>query len=158
MWYEFLESTTELILRATVNAYILKLGSSLNRAMDLTQKQRDEKKKRAPQYIAFILPCKGVPIYGFQVGYKVYLKIYYVNPRLGRALGEVLRGGAVMSTKFDLYEAHIPFHLQFMLDANLYGSGWVEVSTDCRFRNPLPGSFTVEPSCLHRLADILLAA
>ncbi|ORY80222.1 hypothetical protein BCR35DRAFT_266236 [Leucosporidium creatinivorum] len=123
----------------TLNGYIYKLGVSLNRAMDLTQKQRDEKKKRPPQYIAFILACKGVPIYGYQVGYKVYLKIYFVNPRLGKALSELLRGGAVMNTKFDLYEDHIPFHLQFMLDANLYGSGWVEVSADCRFRNPLPG-------------------
>jgi DNA polymerase zeta len=150
------QSTRKLILRPTVNAYILKLGVSLNRAMELTQKQRDEKKKRAPQYIAFILPCKGVPIYGYQVGYKVYLKIYYVNPRYGRALGEVLRGGAIMNTKFDLYEAHIPFHLQFMLDANLYGSGWVEVSADCRFRSPLPGSFlvSVELSCAEEIADL----
>ena len=124
-----------------MNSYIYKFGRSLNRAMDLTQKQGGGFAKRgvAPQFIAFILPCKAIPIYGFQVGYKTYLKIYITNPRHKRAVSELLRNGAVKETKFELFEDHIPFHLQFMLDANLYGSGWVEVSHQCRFRTPLPG-------------------
>lgn len=107
--------------------------------MDLTQKQRDFKSKRSPQYIAFILPCKATNIYGYRVGLKPYLKIYITNPRMKRAVSEVLRNGAIDGQRFDLYEDHIPFHLQFMLDANLYGSGWVDVSKECRFRSPLPG-------------------
>lgn len=117
-----------------------KLGLALNRALDLSQRRFEDKKKRTPQYIAFILLCKAVPIYGYQVGYKTYLKIYYVNPRHKKALGALLQGGAIMGTRFEVYEEHLNFTLQFMLDANLYGSGWVEVSNKCRFRNPLPGS------------------
>lgn len=43
-----------------------------------------------------------------------------------------------MGTAFEVFEDHIPFILQFMLDQNVFGCGWVEVS-DCKFRLPLPG-------------------
>ena len=31
-----------------------------------------------------------------------------------------------MSNKFDVFESHISFHLQFMCDFNLYGCGWID--------------------------------
>jgi hypothetical protein len=33
----------------------------------------------------------------------------------------LLRGGAVLGVMFDLYEAHIPFKMQFFAECNLYG-------------------------------------
>lgn len=124
--------------RIAVNAYILRLGLSLNHALAMTDK-RKRKAGEKPQHVAFILPCKATPIYGYHVGHRPYLKIYVVEPRSKKRMSELLRSGAVMGTKFDVYEDHIPFHLQFMLDANLFGCGWVEVSLESKFRTPLPG-------------------
>jgi DNA polymerase zeta len=106
--------------------------------MSLSFRRKDPKSK--PQYVAFIVLCKGTPMYGMHVGYKTFLKIYVVEPRFKKRMSECLRAGAIMSTAFDVYEDHIPFPMQFMLDANLYGCGWVEVAK-CRFRQPLPGAY-----------------
>ncbi|KAM0793277.1 hypothetical protein ACM66B_000738 [Microbotryomycetes sp. NB124-2] len=130
----------------TVNTYIYRLGKSLNQALHLTQSKKaaaatggaQHHNKQDPQNVAFIVPVKAIPIYGYQVGYKPYLKIYITNPRNKTRTSELLRSGAVMGTKFDVFESHVPYHLQFMLDANLYGCGWVEVSDEARFRTPLP--------------------
>lgn len=54
-------------------------------------------------------------------------------------MGEILRSGVVMDKRFDVFEEHVGSILQFMLDSNLYGCGWVEVGEDCKMRYPLPG-------------------
>ncbi|KAK4058006.1 DNA polymerase zeta [Microbotryomycetes sp. JL221] len=118
------------------------LGMSLNQALELSQRksgaQQQRRHKSPPQHVAFIVPVKAIPIYGYHIGYKPFLKIYITNPRHKTRTSELLRSGAVMGTKFDVFESHVPYHLQFMLDANLYGCGWVEVSNEARFRTPLP--------------------
>ncbi|GAA5888955.1 hypothetical protein JCM16303_004683 [Sporobolomyces ruberrimus] len=120
----------------SVNDYILKFGGSLNHAMALSLPTK-HKQGQTPQYVAFIVLCKGVPFYGYHVGYKPFLKVYMVNPIHKKRLSQCLRSGAVLGTEFDVFEDHIPFLLQFMLDANLYGCGWVEVG-DCLFRENVP--------------------
>jgi DNA polymerase zeta len=129
----------------SVNAYILRLGRSLNYAMCVSL-ERDPSKKYN-QFVAFIALCKGVPFYGFHVGYRYYLKIYATEPTYMSRLVELLRSGSVMhgdknkkngDKGFSVYEAHVPYLLQFMLDFNLYGCGWIELE-DCKFRSPLPG-------------------
>ncbi|GEM06150.1 DNA polymerase zeta subunit [Rhodotorula toruloides] len=120
----------------SVNNYIRRFGSALNRAMELSLPSK-HKKGQSPQYVAFIVLCKGTHFYGYSVGYKPFLKVYMVNPRHKNRLSELLRSGAVLQTQFDVYEAHIPFLLQFMLDANLFGCGWVETG-ECAFREELP--------------------
>jgi DNA polymerase zeta len=62
-----------------------------------------------------------------------------VQPHHKKMLSQCLRSGAVLGTEFDVFEDHIPFLLQFMLDSNLYGCGWVEVG-DCLFREEVPGT------------------
>lgn len=123
-----------------VNDYIRRFGSALNRAMELSLPSK-HKKGQSPQYVAFVVLCKGTHFYGYSVGYKPFLKVYMVNPRHKNRLSELLRSGAVLQTQFDVYEAHIPFLLQFMLDANLFGCGWVETG-ECAFREELPGAFS----------------
>ncbi|BGP59076.1 hypothetical protein NBRC10512_007351 [Rhodotorula toruloides] len=120
----------------SVNDYIRRFGSALNRAMELSLPSK-HKKGQSPQYVAFVVLCKGTHFYGYSVGYKPFLKVYMVNPRHKNRLSELLRSGAVLQTQFDVYEAHIPFLLQFMLDANLFGCGWVETG-ECAFREELP--------------------
>ena len=55
----------------------------------------------------------------------------------------------VMRQAFEVFEEHVNMNLQFMLDSNLYGCGWVEVSKDCLFRTPLPSQSFVTPNCRH---------
>ncbi|GAA5923255.1 DNA-directed DNA polymerase [Sporobolomyces koalae] len=120
----------------SVNDYIRRFGASLNSAMALSLPSK-HKQGQSPQYVAFIVMCKGVPFYGYHVGYRPFLKIYMVNPIHKKRLSECLRSGAVLGTEFDVFEDHIPFLLQFMLDANLYGCGWVEVG-ECLLREGVP--------------------
>jgi hypothetical protein len=35
--------------------------------------------------------------------------------------------GKILKTKFNIYEAHIPFKLQFSIDFNIFGMEYVEV-------------------------------
>ncbi|GAA6052660.1 hypothetical protein JCM3770_003916 [Rhodotorula araucariae] len=120
----------------SVNEYIRRFGAALNRAMELSLPNKHGKGQPA-QYVAFIVLCKGTNFYGYHVGHQAFLKVYMVNPRHKNRIAEVLRSGAVLRTQFDVFEAHVPYLLQFMLDANLYGCGWVEVS-ECRFREEVP--------------------
>ncbi|GAA6018210.1 hypothetical protein JCM11491_005634 [Sporobolomyces phaffii] len=139
----------------SVNDYIRKFGASLNSAMALSLPTK-HKHGQTPQYVAFIVLCKGVPFYGYHVGYRLFLKIYMVHPTHKSRLSQCLRSGAVLGTEFDVFEDHIPFLLQFMLDSNLYGCGWVEVG-DCLFREGVPeyvppnesdALYTPPPTCL----------
>ncbi|BGP52794.1 DNA polymerase zeta [Rhodotorula sphaerocarpa] len=135
----------------SVSDYIRRFGAALNKAMGIALPSK-HKKGQPTQYVAFIVPCKGIPFYGYHVGYVPYLKIYIVHPRHKTRLSEVLRSGAVLGTQFDVFEAHVPFLLQFMLDANLFGCGWVEVGTalfreDVPEHVPSPSDEYNRPSC-----------
>ncbi|KAM0755963.1 hypothetical protein T439DRAFT_295975 [Meredithblackwellia eburnea MCA 4105] len=121
----------------SVNSYIYRLGLALNHAMSLSLPSRKFDEDKSPQFVAFIVPCKGIPFYGFHVGYKPFLKIYCVDPRYKKRMATILRSGHLMKTKFEVFEDHVSFLLQFMLDANLYGCGWVDVG-ECLFRGPVP--------------------
>lgn len=87
--------------------------------------------------MARITLCKGIPFYGYHVGYRFYLKIYMLNPLTMTRLAELLQQGVIMNRKFQPYEAHLQYLLQFMTDYNLYGCDYIR----CRrvfFRAPVP--------------------
>lgn len=88
-------------------------------------------------YVANISLVKGVPFYGFHVGWRYYAKIYLLNPRYMKRLSMILESGGVMGTVFQPYEAHIQYLLQFMVDYNLYGCGFIECE-NVRFRQGVP--------------------
>ena len=103
--------------------------------------------ERRDPYVARITLCKGVPFYGFHVGYRFYLKIYLLNPSRMTRLADLLRGGAVGKQCFQPYEAHIPYILGFMIDFNLYGCGFVDCEK-VKFRAPVPSAEEVGPDAL----------
>lgn len=119
-----------------VNKYIYRLGMSINHAMAVSLHRNPHDHKNS-QFVAAIVLCKGVPFYGFHVGYSFYLKVYILEPKYLTRLVALLESGSIMRTVFQPYESHIPYLLQFFLDFNLYGCGWMEIK-DCRFRQPLP--------------------
>jgi len=78
------------------------------------------------QHVASIALVKGVPFYGYNAGWQLYCKIYLYNPRHITSLVKLLSSGAIMKRKFQPYEAHINFTIQFMIDFNLYGCGFMD--------------------------------
>lgn len=117
-----------------IHAYINRLARAINACMAASLNRRDPAKSL---FVAFIVPVKAVPFYGFHVGYRYFLKIYTLDPKFMTRLATLLRSGEIMKKKFIVYESHIPYLLQFMLDANLYGCGWVDISK-AKFREPVP--------------------
>ncbi|KAK0633703.1 hypothetical protein B0T14DRAFT_561268 [Immersiella caudata] len=120
-----------LLDRATVGEYISRFHSSIDRALALSYR------KDRQRFVARITLVKGVPFYGFHVGYQFYLKIYILNPMVMTRLAELLQQGLIMSQKFQPYEAHLQYLLQFMVDYNLYGCGYLETQ-NLHFRHPVP--------------------
>lgn len=89
------------------------------------------------RYVAHISLVKGVPFYGFHVGYKFYLKIYLLNPLHMTRLADLLREGAVMKRVLQPYESHLQYLAQWMCDYNLYGCGYIDCEK-VKFRAPVP--------------------
>lgn len=118
-----------------VAAYIYRLHLSIDHALAVSYRRNvyDGNSK----YVAAITLVKAVPFYGFYVGYRFYLKIYMLNPMVMTRLSELLLQGIIMKRKFQPYEAHLQYLLQFMTDYNLYGCGYVEARR-ISFRAPVP--------------------
>ncbi|KAI0839562.1 hypothetical protein F5Y06DRAFT_265693 [Hypoxylon sp. FL0890] len=132
--YLYIEYTGSL-LPDDVGAYIYRLHLSIDHALAVSYRRNayDGKSK----YVARITLVKGIPFYGFYVGYRFYLKIYMLNPLVMTRLAELLLQGVIMKQKFQPYEAHLQYLLQFMTDYNLYGCGYIETQRVC-FRAPVP--------------------
>ncbi|KAK3840796.1 MAG: DNA polymerase zeta subunit [Linnemannia gamsii] len=122
---------------AEYQGYIHQLGVSLNHAAAISFNTPPQDLRKS-QYVAAIILVKGIPFYGYHVGYSYFLKIYLFNPDFENRIVDLMRGGAVMRTEFQPFEAHVPFRLQFFIDYNLYGMGWLELE-DALLRNHVPG-------------------
>lgn len=118
-----------------MGAFIYRLHLSIDHALAVSYRQ-DTYSKNA-KYCARITLTKGVPFYGFHVGYRFFLKIYMFNPIVMTRLSDLLQQGVIMKRRFQPYEAHLQYLLQFMCDFNLYGCDYLE-SSKVSFRSPVP--------------------
>ncbi|KAK2592648.1 DNA polymerase zeta [Conoideocrella luteorostrata] len=118
-----------------VGAYIYRLHLSIDHALAVSYR-RDQFGDNA-QFVARITVVKGIPFYGFHVGFRVFLKIYMFNPVVMTRLADLLQQGVILKRKFQPYEAHLQYLLQFMVDYNLYGCDYVD-SSKTAFRSPVP--------------------
>ncbi|KAL6882505.1 zeta catalytic subunit of dna polymerase [Trichoderma longibrachiatum] len=118
-----------------VGDFIYRLHLSIDHALAISYR-RDQDGDKA-KFVARITLVKGVPFYGYTVGYKPFLKIYMFNPMVMTRLADLLQQGVIMKRKFQPYEAHLQYLLQFMVDYNLYGCDYLE-SSQTYFRSPLP--------------------
>jgi DNA polymerase zeta len=62
--------------------------------------------------VGHISLIKGVPFFGYSVGYKVFLKVYMLNPVHMTRFADLLHQGAIMNRIFQLYESHLQYILQ----------------------------------------------
>ena len=112
------------------------LHLSIDHALAVSYR-RDVRARDQPKYVARITLVKGVPFYGYHVGYRFFLKIYMFNPAVMTRLADLLQQGSILKRKFQPYEAHLQYLLQFMADYNLYGCSYLEAGK-ATFRSPVP--------------------
>ena len=101
------------------------LTRSLDCAIALSHKRNPLSSKS--RFVRAILLVKGVHFYGFHSSYAPFLKVHMIDPSYVTRAVTLLKSGVVMSKKFNVFESHINFYLQFMCDFNLYGCGWLDL-------------------------------
>ena len=146
--YTYIEYSGSL-LPEDVNVAIRTLQLSIDHALAVSYRKNIYEGKNA--YVAHISLVKGIPFYGFHVGYRFYLKIYLLNPLHMTRLADLLREGAVMKRVLQPYESHMQYLAQWMCDYNLYGCAYID-SENVKFRAPVPRYLEMNSS-LHKWHD-----
>ena len=132
--YTYIEYSGSLISEH-VEVAIRTLQLSIDHALAVSYRKNPYEGKH--RYVAHISLVKGIPFYGYHVGYKLYLKIYLLNPLHMTRLADLLREGAVMKRVLQPYESHMQYIAQWMCDYNLYGCAYIDCGK-VRFRAPVP--------------------
>jgi DNA polymerase zeta len=123
--------------KSLVENYISTLRHSIDHALALSYRRNPYDNPKHTTFVAHITLVKGVPFFGYRVGYKYFLKIYLLNPSHMTRFTDLLQQGAILRQPFQPYEAHLQFLLQWMCDFNLYGCAYIETAKHY-FRAPLP--------------------
>ncbi|KAL4953607.1 hypothetical protein BDW69DRAFT_153369 [Aspergillus filifer] len=125
------------------------LHISIDHALAVSYRRNAYDKKAA--FVAHITLVKGVPFYGYHVGYRFFFKIYLLNPIYTTRLADLLLQGAVMKRPLQPYESHMQYVPQWMCDYSLYGCAFMKCSK-AKFRSPVPEYFDL-PDLSHRWHD-----
>lgn len=129
---------TESREKEVVDQYMSTLRHSIDHALALSYR-RNPYDPRNSTFVAHISLVKGVPFFGYNVGYHYYLKIYLLNPQHMTRFSDLLQQGAILKRIFQPYEAHLQYLLQWMCDFNLYGCAYIEVDAQkVGWRKPVP--------------------
>ncbi|KAJ5555085.1 C4-type zinc-finger of DNA polymerase delta [Penicillium sp. DV-2018c] len=118
-----------------VNSAIRTLHLSIDHALAVSFRRNAYDRRTA--FVAHITLVKGVPFYGYHVGWRYFFKIYLLNPSHTTRLVDLLHQGAVMKRPLQPYEAHVQYVPQWMCDYNLYGCAIMSCSK-VKFRAPVP--------------------
>jgi len=136
-----------------VAAYVHQLHLSIDHALAVSYRRNMYDGKTT--FAAHITLVKGVPFYGYSVGYDYFLKIYMLNSLHMTRLADLLRQGTIMRKVIQPYESHMQYLAQWMCDYNLYGCAYIDCS-EVRFRNPVP-NFVDMNSTTHQWHDRSIA-
>ena len=132
---KFLVEVILVALTFVVDLYIRRLHVSIDHALAVSYRRNVY--EGIATFVAHITLVKGIPFYGFNVGYKFFLKIYMLNPLHMTRLADLLRQGTIMKRTLQPYESHMQYLLQWMCDYNLYGCAYIDSSV-VKFRPPIP--------------------
>lgn len=119
----------------TVDAYNHRLRLSIDHALAVSYRRNPYDGKSV--YVAYITLVKGIPFYGYSVGYRLFLKVYLFNPLHMTRLADLLHQGAIMKRSFQPYEGHLQYLAQWMCDYNLFGCAYINCEK-YKFRGPVP--------------------
>ncbi len=76
LYVQYTESTE----KDHVEQYINTLRNSIDHALALSYRRNPYSEPKTSQFVAYISLVKGVPFFGYNVGYKYFLKVYMLNP------------------------------------------------------------------------------
>ncbi|KAF2805235.1 uncharacterized protein BDZ99DRAFT_396509 [Mytilinidion resinicola] len=114
-----------------------KVCAHIHGALPYLYLQYDGSLEKDAVYVGHITLVKGVPFFGYHVGYKFYLKVYMLNPMHMTRFADLLYQGAIMNRVLQPHESHVQYLLQWMCDYNLYGCAYIDCS-NVTFRGPVP--------------------
>ncbi|EKG11632.1 hypothetical protein MPH_11125 [Macrophomina phaseolina MS6] len=132
--YLYLEYN-ESLEQDAVDAYIQRLRISIDHALAVSYRRNAYDGKS--RFVAHITLVKGVPFFGYHVGYKFFLKVYLLNPLNMSRLADLLQQGAILAKVMQPHESHLQYLLQWMCDYNLYGCAYIDCAK-VKFRSPVP--------------------
>lgn len=112
------------VLEKSINAAI---AASYKRPADLDDEDDPD------TFVALVRLVRGVPVYGYSVGYSKLAKVSLLSPLYKSRLVSLIGNGTF---PYQAFEAHIPFISQFLADYNLYSCAWIYLSR-CHFRTPV---------------------
>ena len=138
----------------SVDAHVHQVHLSIDHALAVSYRRNMYDGKTA--FVAHITLVKGVPFYGYHVGYRFFLKIYMLNPLYMMRLADLLRQGTILKKVIQPYESHMQYLAQWMCDYNLYGCAYIDCS-EVRFRSPVP-DYLEMASTTHRWHDRTIAS
>ncbi|SCU79736.1 LAFA_0B05292g1_1 [Lachancea sp. 'fantastica'] len=95
-----------------------------------------ESSAKGLKFVADVSLVKGVDFYGFHSGYTAFYRISLLAQSTVGKLSDLLRDGKATGRKCKVYEAHIPYLLQFSTDYNIFGCSWLRLHR-CYFRTPI---------------------
>ncbi|KAL4922232.1 hypothetical protein BDW62DRAFT_79917 [Aspergillus aurantiobrunneus] len=133
----------------TVRSTARSLHFSIDNALAVSYRRNTYDKKAA--FVAHITLVKGVPFYGYHVGYQFFFKIYLLNPIYISRLADLLLQGAVMKRPLQPYESHLQYIPQWMCDYSLFGCAFMKCGK-AKFRSPIPEYLDL-PDLSHRWHD-----
>lgn len=68
-------------------------------------------------------------MYGYHEREHQFFKIFFYNPAIIKKACSILENGAVLGKHLQPHESHINYVLQFMIDYNLHGMSYINLST-----------------------------
>lgn len=77
-------------------------------------------------------------MYGYHSSMQPFARITVFNPLHVSKCAQLLSTGRVLGKRFQPFQVHIPYLLQFLVDYRLYGMGWLKLQT-CAPRPPVLG-------------------
>ncbi|OQR73804.1 DNA polymerase zeta catalytic subunit-like [Tropilaelaps mercedesae] len=96
------------------------------------EKALNEHAKLAKHRVVEATFFKGRNFYGYHANEEIFLRVSFSDPRTVRRASEVITSGQA-GAKMPVFEAHIPFNLQFMIDNQVQGMNLLHISK-CKFR------------------------
>ncbi|XP_060837644.1 DNA polymerase zeta catalytic subunit isoform X2 [Rhopalosiphum padi] len=88
--------------------------------------------------------------YGYHSENTKFLKILFYNPYSAKIAVDLLQNRAICNTIFQPHEAHIPYHLQFMIDYNLHGMNYIKLSA-VKYRNSVEQGLLKTSRCTNEM-------
>ena len=89
------------------------------------KKAADRKPVKVVKQLAVVQKCL---FYGYHPDPVNVIRVKLYDPRKLTRVLAVLQSGVVVQTVFQAYEAHVPYLLQFFMDHNLYGMGFMHLA------------------------------